>query len=89
MHAQDANLQDGFWMTAEIVVDRLRTDLPQFVTELLLVLLVQWAVNAVMAVQATFAPLDEFLIFVSEATNPASVLHYLVPVSSSAPTQPP
>jgi len=39
----------------------------------------QWAVNAVIATQSLFSPLDEFLIFVSEATNPASVLHYLVP----------
>jgi len=39
-----------------------------------------WAVDAVMGTQAMFAPADDFLVFVSEATNPASVLHYLVPL---------
>lgn len=33
-----------------------------------------------MSVQATMAPFDDFLSFVSSASNPASVLHFLVPV---------
>lgn len=40
----------------------------------------RWAVEAVMSVQATMAPFDDFLSFVSSASNPASVLHFLVPV---------
>lgn len=38
------------------------------------------SVDLVLAIQETFAPLDSFLSFVSGATNPSSVLHYLVPV---------
>jgi hypothetical protein len=38
------------------------------------------SVDMVMAVQAVFQPFDDFLSFVSSATNPSSVLHYLVPV---------
>ena len=41
----------------------------------------QFSVDMVMAVQNVFQPFDEFLSFVSAATNPSSVLHYLVPVS--------
>lgn len=50
--------------------------------------LLQWAVSAVIATQSLFSPLDDFLIFVSEATNPASVLHYLVPVGDLIPLPP-
>jgi len=40
----------------------------------------RWAVQAVLAVQAGLAPFDDFLSFVSSASNPASVLHFLVPI---------
>jgi hypothetical protein len=33
-------------------------------------------------IQRSFSPFDDFLAFVSTATNPASVLHYVIPVLS-------
>jgi hypothetical protein len=42
----------------------------------------QMSVDMVLLVQNMFQPFDGFLSFVSSATNPSSVLHYLVPVSN-------
>ena len=38
--------------------------------------------ESVIFIQDLFEPWDDFLAFVSSATNPASVLHYLVPILS-------
>ena len=42
----------------------------------------RWAVDAVLAVQSTLRPADDFFNWISTVSNPALVVHYVVPLLS-------